>query len=149
MNYKRTRTNWLYGSSYPTFIRNTWSVCKKIKETLKLKTSIYYVSKTTSFHLFSVFHAHRVKGMTHMKETHNSALKWKIWTLFNNWFSVINNLKIFYKESQTQYFTNFASFQVFFYYFFNLYKKNQSGMNNKSSQTIIWAELSLQTSAKK
>lgn len=132
MNYKRTRTNWLYGSSYPTFIRNTWSVSKKIKETLKLKTSIYYVSKTTFFHLFSVFHAHRVKGMTHMKETHNSALKWKIWTLFNNRFSVINNLKIFYKESQTQYFTNFASFQVFLIIFLICTKKIRAAWTIKA-----------------
>lgn len=42
------------------------------------------------------------------KEALHNALKWKIWTLFNNWFSVINNLKIFYKESQTQYFTKFS-----------------------------------------
>lgn len=49
-------------------------------------------------------------------------MKWKIWTLFNNWFSVINNLKIFYKESQTQYFTNFALFFfVFFFFFFKLH----------------------------
>lgn len=48
-------------------------------------------------------------------ETHlQTQVKWKIWTLFNNWFSVINNLKIFYKESQTQYFTNFSSFFCFF-----------------------------------
>lgn len=44
------------------------------------------------------------------KNTAHDEMKWKIWTLFNNWFSVINNLKIFYKESQTQYFTNFALF---------------------------------------
>lgn len=48
-------------------------------------------------------------------------MKWKIWTLFNNWFSVINNLKIFYKESQTQYFTNFALFFFVFFFFFKLH----------------------------
>lgn len=34
----------------------------------------------------------------------------KIWTLFNNWSSVINHLKIFYKESHTRYFTKFLGF---------------------------------------
>lgn len=48
------------------------------------------------------------------KNTPHPEMKWKIWTLFNNWFSVINNLKIFYKESQTQYFTKFALFFFFF-----------------------------------
>lgn len=48
-------------------------------------------------------------------------MKWKIWTLFNNWFSVINNLKIFYKESQTRYFTNVS---LIFFFFFSSVQKN-------------------------
>lgn len=49
----------------------------------------------------------------------------KIWTLFNNWSSVINHLKIFYKESHTQYFTKFLNFFVAVVFPTCLYKIEQ------------------------
>lgn len=61
------------------------------------------------------------------KQTPHNEMKWKIWTLFNNWFSVINNLKIFYKESQTQYFTNFA---LFFFFLASSVQKNGATWTN-------------------
>lgn len=62
-------------------------------------------------------------------KTPHAEMKWKIWTLFNNWFSVINNLKIFYKESQTQYFTNFALFFFFVLFFSFICTKEWSDMD--------------------
>ena len=58
----------------------------------------------------------------------------KIWTLFNNWSSVINHLKIFYKESHTRYFTKFLDFFVTVVFLTCLYKIEQQPKKKKGRE---------------